>query len=307
MRYVRLMPEPTTASTPLASSRSDSPLAVEIRPLRTQAELLGCVELQRATWGETFSDLVPASILKVSQRVGGVAAGAFDSTGQLLGFVFGLTGVERGRVVHWSDMLAVRDGARDLGIGRRLKEYQRDAVRALGGSVIYWTYDPLVARNAHLNFNKLGVCVAEYVEDMYGETDSELHRGLGTDRFIVAWPVSRDDSESLAAESRRLSADRSAAVREAPLLNPDRADGSVPDLASVERAAPRHTRVAIPRDIIDVRARSADLAWRWRHSTRRALLWAIAHGYAVRGVYAADDGEYSYYVLASDSSAREDR
>ena len=48
------------------------------------------------------------SILLVAQKVGGVAAGAFDGQGKLMGFVFGLTGVENGAIVHWSDMLAVR-------------------------------------------------------------------------------------------------------------------------------------------------------------------------------------------------------
>src|ERR671914_879951 len=115
------MPEPTSA--PAASLPPPAAGALEIRPLRTTQELLACVDLQRATWGDEFSDLVPASILKVSQRVGGIAAGAFDGDGRLLGFVFGLTGVEDGRVVHWSDMLAVREEARNAGIGRRLKEF----------------------------------------------------------------------------------------------------------------------------------------------------------------------------------------
>jgi predicted GNAT superfamily acetyltransferase len=299
------MPEPTSASaTRLAAPAARS---VEIRPLRTPEELLACVELQRATWGESFADLVPASILKVSQRVGGVTAGAFDGDGRLLGFVFGLTGIERGRVVHWSDMLAVREDARDLGLGRRLKEYQRDAVRALGGTVIYWTYDPLVARNAHLNFNKLGVRVVEYVEEMYGDSDSDLHRGLGTDRFVVAWPVSRAESEALAGESRRLGAESSAAVREAPLLNPDLADGIVPDVTLVEGARPQYVRVVVPRDITAVQAHSLEHAGRWRQSTRRAFQWALARGYAVRGVYADVGGEWSYYVLASESSGTEKR
>jgi len=303
------MPEPKTA--PAAALAPPAADPVDIRPLRTQEELLACVELQRATWGDAFSDLVPASILKVSQRVGGVAAGAFDAAGQLLGFVFGLTGVEDGRVVHWSDMLAVREEARDLGLGRRLKEYQRDAVRALGGTVIYWTYDPLVARNAHLNFNKLGVRATEYVEQMYGDTDSDLHRGLGTDRFVVAWPVAKHDSEALAAESRRLAADRSPAIRDAPLLNPDRADGSIADVASVvgsgERTRARYLRVVVPRDIAAVQSRSLELAGRWRQSTRRAFQWALARGYSVRGVYADDTGEWSYYVLTADPPRPEGR
>ncbi len=299
------MPEPTSArAAPLAPPAAG---AVDVRALRTTEELLACVELQRATWGDAFSDLVPASILKVSQRVGGVAAGAFDADGRLLGFVFGLTGIERGRIVHWSDMLAVREEARDLGLGRMLKEYQRDAVRALGGTVIYWTYDPLVARNAHLNFNKLGVGVAEYVEQMYGDTDSELHRGLGTDRFVVAWPVARHESEANAVASRKLAADSSDAVRLAPLLNPDLADGSKPDLAVVEKTRPRYVRVAIPCDIFAVQAHSLDFAGRWRRSTRRAFQWAIAAGYVVRGVYADEGGEWSYYVLTADPSRTQER
>ena len=299
------MPEPTSA--PAAPLTPPAAGPIDIRPLRTAEELLACVDLQRATWGDEFSDLVPASILKVSQRVGGVAAGAFDTDGRLLGFVFGLTGVEGGRIVHWSDMLAVREDARDLGLGRLLKEYQRDAVHALGATVIYWTYDPLVARNAHLNFNTLGVCVAEYVEEMYGDTDSQLHRGLGTDRFVVAWPVSRRESDALAVQSRKLSSDPSRDAREAALLNPDLADGSVPELSPIERTRPHFVRVAIPRDISAVQSQSLEHAGRWRQSTRRAFQWALQRNYAVRGVYADGAGEWSYYVLASDPSRTRER
>ena len=66
------------------------PSTIEIRPLATHAERQACFDLQRATWGESFSDVVPVSILKVCQRIGGVAAGAFSAGGELLGFVFGL-------------------------------------------------------------------------------------------------------------------------------------------------------------------------------------------------------------------------
>src|SRR5690606_28979184 len=103
--------------------------------------------------------------------------------------VFGLTGLEHGRLVHWSHMLAVRPEWRDLGVGTRLKAYQREAVARLGVEVIYWSFDPLMARNAHLNLNRLGARVAEYVEDMYGATGSTLHAGLGTDRLVVVWPA----------------------------------------------------------------------------------------------------------------------
>src|SRR5690348_9320367 len=235
---------------------------VEIRPLRTQEELRACVALQRETWGEEFTDVVPASILKVSQRVGGVAAGAFDAHDRLLGFVYGLTGVENGRVVHWSDMLAVRPEARNLGLGRRLKDFQRHAVRALGGDVIYWTYDPLVARNAHLNFNVFGVRIAEYVEDMYGDTDSPLHR-TGTDRFIVAWPVPDAELNQRLDETHAAAVDRK--LLEAPILNPGN------DAIAMRDAISDCARVEIPTDINALQLSDRDAAVAWRRSTRAAF------------------------------------
>src|SRR5438094_8586038 len=82
--------------------------SITIRDLASHAEYAACVDLQRVTWGRDFKDAVPASILLVSQKLGGVVAGAFTKDGTLAGFVFGLTGVEAGRIVHWSDRLAVR-------------------------------------------------------------------------------------------------------------------------------------------------------------------------------------------------------
>src|SRR3954470_23378494 len=107
-----VVPSPAAMTTPSAVRLDAS--TIDIRALVSRAELQACVDLQHETWGDDFSDVVPLSILKVSQRVGGIAAGAFDGDQRLLGFVFGLTGVERGRIVHWSDMLAVRPGARNI-------------------------------------------------------------------------------------------------------------------------------------------------------------------------------------------------
>src|SRR4051812_33257517 len=48
---------------------------IEVRALTSHAEMKACVSLQHAIWGEDFSDVVPASILKVAQRIGGVVVG----------------------------------------------------------------------------------------------------------------------------------------------------------------------------------------------------------------------------------------
>ena len=269
-----------------------SPAAVEIHPLRTDADLRQCVDLQRATWGAHYEDLVPPSILTVAQKIGGVAAGAFEPGGRMIGFVFGMAGVRRGEIVHWSDMLAVREDARDRGIGRQLKEYQRSAAKASGAATMYWTYDPLVARNAHLNFNRLGVTVDEYVEDMYGASDSDLHRGLGTDRFVVAWPLG-DDSRAKPAGALPAPAEAGAAV----VLNPDARVMTPAQLAALDAAPPAALRVEIPLDIVHVRDSAPDEAARWRTSTRQAFEWALGRGYTVSRFAADQSRRRGHYLL----------
>jgi predicted GNAT superfamily acetyltransferase len=261
---------------------------LHIRHLRTQEEYRACVELQVATWGEGFRETVPATILKISQRLGGVTAGAFAADGSLAGFVFGMTGVERGDVVHWSDMLAVRADMQNYGLGRRLKAFQREAVRSQGVTRMYWTYDPLVARNAHFNLVRLGARVSEYVPDMYGtETGSDLHRGFGTDRFVVVWTIGDGDE---APASRPPSPDES----DAPILN---ADGSDADVARFAGAPPACVRVEIPPDILRVQAESLAQAVRWRASSRHALQWALAHGYDIDRFAYDKRAERGFYVL----------
>ena len=255
-------------------------MSVVIRPLRTPAEFDACVALQETTWGAGFSERVPAALLQVVQRIGGLASGAFAPDGRLLGFVFGLTGIEGGRLVHWSDMLAVAPDARDRGIGRRLKEYQRDTVRRLGVERIYWTYDPLVARNAHLNLVRLGARVVEYVRDMYGaETDSALHRGVGTDRFIVAWEIALD-------APRRPPVDP-CAESASPVVT---LGGTAPG------GAPRF-RVEVPARIHDVQDTSLGDAAAWRATTRHAFVDALSGGYVVAGFYRDPHDGRCFYVL----------
>lgn len=249
--------------------RHDHDVSVAIRPLATHQELLACVDLQRCTWGEAFGEVVPPAMLKIAARVGGVAAGAFDARNELVGFVFGITGVERGRVVHWSHMLGVLPRAQNHGIGRQLKDYQRSAVAKLGATVIYWTFDPLVARNAHLNFNKLGVRATSYARDMYGEGTSPLHRGIGTDRLVVAWPVSDADVSARSREIARFSGGDATPVR----------------------------RIEIPADIEALQVSDLASAQAWRARTRAEFESAFAEGLAIHGFRIDTTARRGYYLL----------
>jgi chorismate synthase len=258
---------------------------VDIRRIATWSEYEACVTLQREVWGPAFAECVPAAILMVTQRIGGVVAGAFGADGELIGFVFGMTGVEHGRLVHWSDMLAVRSGARGRGIGRQLKLFQRDAVRAIGVDTMYWTFDPLVARNARLNLVTLGASVAEYVTDMYGAvTSSALHQGLGTDRFIVAWQL---DDPAASAPRTETPASRYATIPELNTMTTDRMPVGAPAV-----------RVSIPLHIDRIQKTSLADAGRWRAETRRAFLWCFEQGYHVSGYYRDEPSETAGYILA---------
>lgn len=265
--------------------------------MRTHEEFLACVALQLETWGSGFTEAVPATILKISQRLGGVTAGGFAGDGTLLGFVFGITGIERGEIVHWSDMLAVRSEAQSHGLGRRLKEFQRDAARASGATRMSWTYDPLVARNAHFNLNRLGVSIAEYVPDMYGaDTGSALHSGVGTDRFIVDWPIVPADMGAAAA--RRDAASHAWELCTAPILNPRTAEGRDVDLSEFTGRLLPKVRVEIPSDIFRVQEQSPARAAHWRAATRLALQWALANGYIVERFDHDGEAARGFYVLA---------
>lgn len=274
----------------------------EIRPFRTIEEFRDCEKLQEETWGEGFSERVPAAILKVAQILGGISAGAYARDGSLVGFVWGMTGVRGGELVHWSDMLAVKRSLRDSGLGTRLKAYQRQVMLERGVTKMHWTFDPLQSRNAYMNFSKLGIVVREYARDMYGETDSPLHKGIGTDRFIALWLM---DSERV---SRRMAGDErgpDASVLgtcPAALAESLREGGRPPEPGRVLLGLEDDVvTVAIPADISTIMVESMELAVAWRHATRMALTQYMDRGYEVRELVRGQ--HTSHYLLFRGSHA----
>lgn len=269
-----------------------------IRPFTTTEEYRDCVRLQEDTWGAGFSERVSPAILKVSQILGGLASGAYAADGRLVGFVFGMTGVRDGEVVHWSDMLAVRPEARDAGLGRRLKEYQRDEMLGRGVEKMFWTFDPLQSRNAHLNITRLGAVVREYRENMYGDTDSPLHQGIGTDRFVALWLLGSDRVRSrLAVESS--SSDTGVGSRvPTPLALDADASGRHPRPAdpvlSLHASA---VRVKIPADVSALMHDDLPLAVAWREATRAVFGHYLSAGWEVREF--ERDGSTSTYLVCA--------
>ena len=163
---------------------------IEVRELRTPAELAEAVRLQFEIWGP--NDATPANQLVISVKTGGHVLGAFDGE-RLVSFAYGFPAVLQGQE-PWiaSHMLATLPAYGGQGIGRMLKWRQRDWALAHGFRRITWTFDPLEARNAHLNLNLLAAVAKDYIVDCYGPMEDKLNRGLPSDRLMADWPLESD-------------------------------------------------------------------------------------------------------------------
>lgn len=275
---------------PTEARPSRSPAPSRIRPLAGREEYQACVAVQRSVWGDSFDDLLPARFLMVAHEAGAILSGAFGEKDELLGFVFGVPALHEGSVYHWSHMLAVRPEARGRGLGIALKLRQRETLLDRGIRLARWTFDPLEARNAHINLNRLGCRVERYVVDMYGRnTGSPLHAGLGTDRFIVAWELSSPRARD--ALERRGPPDLSR-FRDATCVGDPTAGPGPPDLP-----AGRRVRVAVPDRIQEEKASDPDRGRRWRRRSRQALRGYLDRGYDVVGLAPARGDEPAAYCL----------
>lgn len=271
--------------------------AITIRDLTTVAECRQVAALEREIWGYADAeDIVPPPILIVSAMRGGILLGAFKDRDRLAGFVYSIPAVKDGRLTQWSHMLGVAAEARNSGLGVRLKLAQRERALAMGIDLIEWTFDPLQALNAHLNFSRLGVVVETYQQNVYGDSSSPLHRGTPTDRFIAEWHLTRPHVE------RRISAPlvvmRDAGVALAPVVNPSTGGErwlrpGAPDLTL---DAPR-LLVEVPTGFTEMQASDLPLALEWRMATRAALEHYLSRGYRIVDFFLAREHGRGQYLL----------
>jgi predicted GNAT superfamily acetyltransferase len=251
---------------------------MELRDLHTIDEFKQVVALEREIWGGDYDDVVAAPILAVTVKRGGVLIGAFEN-GRMVGFVYSLPGIKDGKPIQWSHMLGVVDDYRNAGLGRRLKIEQRLRSIEVGCDLVEWTYDPMQALNAHLNFVKLGVVVEEYGINVYGDSASKLHKGTPTDRFIAQWWI-REPHVVRRIEAKSLMPVRTAEVASAPLVNRTAPSGEWLACASYDLArTDRRLWVEIPVGFTEMLAKDPPLALEWRMATREIFTTYFARRY----------------------------
>lgn len=254
------------------------------------------VALERAIWGPGYDEVVPVPILAVTVLRGGILIGAFDDQ-RMIGFVYSLPAIKNGSPTQWSHMLGVVDEYRNAGVGRQLKLLQRERTIAMGLDLVEWTYDPMQAMNAHLNFTKLGVVVDEYEENVYGESSSPLHRGNPTDRFVAEWWVRRPHVERRIAPASRLRL-RAGELADAQAVNRVMRNGDWLESVDVDLSSDRRRLlVDIPMGFTDMLSRNPELALAWRICTRAIFTTYFDRGYqAVDFMLDREAGKGSYLL-----------
>jgi predicted GNAT superfamily acetyltransferase len=222
-----------------------------LRDLHTIDEFRHVVELERQIWEYSdLADVVTVPVFIITVKRGAILIGAFDEHDRMVGFVYSLVGMKNGKPMQWSHMAGVLAEYRGQGLGRDLKLAQRERALAAGFDLIEWTFDPLQAANAHLNFRKLGVVCDDYAENIYGESSSVLHRGTPTDRLVVQWTI------------RDIHVER--CLRNEPRNLPAGEDG-----VSIE----------IPGAFTEMQREAPDTALEWRMRTRESFQRHFAQGY----------------------------
>jgi predicted GNAT superfamily acetyltransferase len=181
---------------------------IAIRECTTIEEIDRCVDLQREAFGLPDIEISPRRHLIVSRQVGGWTLGAFVAE-RMVGFVHHLVAVRPNDEIYgYSHMMAVAKDFQNKGVGARLKWAQRERSLNEGRGFIKWTWDPMQARNAHFNLNRLGVIVDDFGENFYGtdynsDPDQELSGkpGLQSDRLFANWHLSSPRVVALSARS----------------------------------------------------------------------------------------------------------
>lgn len=104
--------------------------AISIRDLDSFDDLKRVEAVEREVWQLSDLDTTPLTLTIASQAAGNIWLGAFDGE-KLIGFAFGLLGLEHGRAIIHSHMLAVLAPYRNLHLGYKLKLAQRERALAM--------------------------------------------------------------------------------------------------------------------------------------------------------------------------------
>lgn len=175
---------------------------LKIRECATVEELSDCVSLQKEVFALPDIEISPVRHFIVTKNAGGWTLGAYLEEG-LVGFVLSVPAFLNGERAFYSHMTAVKQGHQGLGIGAALKWAQRERSLSEGVKYIKWTFQPVQARNAFFNLEKLGAIIRHYSPNFYGTDYSTAHEpegnlGIESDRLFAEWRLEDEKVAALA-------------------------------------------------------------------------------------------------------------
>lgn len=233
----------------------------EIRELHAIAELDAAEELLVEVWGSRRQQ-VGVSNLVALVHAGNYLTGAFDGAGRLVGVCLAFFGAPDERTLH-SHIAGVRAEAAGRGVGFAVKLHERAWCLDRQVERMRWTFDPLIARNAHFNLARLGARPLEYLVDFYGSMDDARNSGEPSDRLLVEWDLTAPLGAPVGSEP-------SGALLG---IGPD--GGPVLAAPGAPRAGAM-LRLGIPDDIEELRGSEPQRALAWRLALRETLLPLLA-------------------------------
>lgn len=243
---------------------------IDVREIHTADEAARASMLLDEVWNvdETGTNVFEPSLIIAFAHAGNYVSAAYsvDEPDEMIGVTIGFFGQPLGTVMH-SHIAGVRHQIIGRGAGSAMKLHQRLWCLNLGITEMTWTFDPLIARNAYFNFQRLGVGMVEYLEDFYGQMRDGVNSGQASDRMMVSWPLDRPARASVVDPGSAF-----------PCLRAD--DEGEPLLSEVPKET-EFVSLDFPSDIEDLRGQDADLASRWRLALRTALTGLVGDGWIV--------------------------
>ncbi len=278
--------------------------AITVRTLATHDDYHCAEAVQREIWGmQDPTQVIPLHVLLTAQKNGGLVAGAFNSSGDMIGILFGFIGLTEGKFKHCSHIAGVLPGIRRQSVGQALKLFQRDYVLKQGLDLVTWTFDPLESVNASLNIGKLGAITNHYYRNMYGSSMADgLNSGLPTDRLEVEWWIASQRVRVFVDQKRVRPNHRALLDQGAAQVNVTRqeADGVLHPLDARFDLESDILLVEVPPEFQAIKAVSLDLARDWREATATLFTHYFDQGYTVVDFVSDSSGgeRRNFYVLA---------
>ena len=246
------------------------------------------MDVYQEIWGLTERERIPAHEPTVAARVGGLFLGV-ELDWEKIGLVYVVPAHDPDKgFYHHSKIMGFKAKYQGLGLGVEAKRVHAILAQEQGVKRVTWTFDPLMVRNASLNFRKLGGIARTYMENAYGNYGGRYDFGLPSDRFLIEWEL----------ESERVKTRLRGEGPTAEALWQQWKDAPVYADPTAELVAPAY-RAEVPANVFELAKTDAATAQKEQGQFRDCLKRLLAAGYAVTEFLAEPkSGAGNYYLLA---------